>query len=85
MVKIDVSTTLAEAVDAFPQLTREFERRGLDYCCGGRRTLGEACALIGLDPEATVAELSAAAATSGSAEWTTMTADVLVEDRKSVV
>jgi len=79
MVKIDVSTTLAEAVDSFPQLTREFERRGLDYCCGGRRTLAEACALIGLDPEATVAELSAAAATSGSAEWTTMTADVLVD------
>ncbi len=78
MVKIDVSTTLAEAVDAFPQLAREFERRGLDYCCGGRRTLGEACALIGLDPEATVAELSVAEATSGAAEWATMTADVLV-------
>ena len=79
MVKIDVSTTLAEAVDASPQLAREFERRGLDYCCGGRRTLGEACALIGLDPAATVAELWEAAATSGSAEWTTMTADVLVD------
>ncbi len=79
MVKIDVSTTLAEAVDAFPQLAREFERRGLDYCCGGRRTLGEACALIGLDPEATIAEFSVAGATSGSAEWTTMTADVLVD------
>ncbi len=79
MVKIDVSTTLAEAVDAFPQFAREFERRGLDYCCGGRRTLGEACALIGLDPAATVAELSKAANSSGSAEWTTMTADVLVD------
>ena len=79
MVKIDVSMTLAEAVDAAPQLAREFERRGLDYCCGGRRTLGEACALIGLDPDATVAELSAAATTSGTAEWTTMTADVLVD------
>ena len=79
-MKIDVSMTLAEAVDAAPQLAREFERRGLDYCCGGRRTLGEACALIGLDPEATVIEVSATAATSGSAEWTTMTADVLVDD-----
>lgn len=27
MVNIEVSTTLAEAVDAFPQLVREFERR----------------------------------------------------------
>jgi regulator of cell morphogenesis and NO signaling len=79
MLKIDVSMTLAEAVDAAPQLAREFERRGMDYCCGGGRTLGEACALIGLDPEATIAELSEAAPTSGSAEWTTMTADVLVD------
>ena len=79
MVTIDVTTTLAEAVDAFPQLARELERRGLDYCCGGRRTLGEACALVGLDPEATVAELSAAGATSRPAVWTTMTADVLVD------
>ena len=76
---IDVSTTLAEAVDAFPRLAGEFERRGLDYCCGGLRTLGEACALIGLDPAATVAELSQVGATSESAEWTTMTADVLVD------
>ena len=79
MVKIDVSMTLAGAVDAAPELAREFERRGLDYCCGGHRTLGEACALLGLDPEAAAAEFSATAATSGSAEWTTMTADVLVD------
>jgi len=65
MVKIDVSMTLAEAVDAFPQLTREFERRGLDYCCGGARTLGDACALIGVDADATVAELAEVAATPG--------------------
>jgi regulator of cell morphogenesis and NO signaling len=79
MMKIDVSTTLAEAVDAFPRLASEFERRGLDYCCGGQRTLGEACALIGLDPAATVVELSQMETTSESADWTTMTADVLVD------
>ena len=83
MVKIDVSMTLAEAVDAFPQLTREFERRGLDYCCGGARTLGEACAQIGVDADATVAELADMATTPGSAEWTTMSADVLVDHLES--
>lgn len=79
MVKIDVSTTLAEAVDAFPQLAREFERRGLDYCCGGQRSLGDACARIGLDPAVTIAELSQVGATAAPAEWTTMTADELVD------
>jgi regulator of cell morphogenesis and NO signaling len=78
MVKLDVSTTLAEAVDAFPKLAREFERRGLDYCCRGQRTLGDACARIGLDPAATVAELSQAGSPAVAAEWTTMSAVVLV-------
>jgi regulator of cell morphogenesis and NO signaling len=84
MMMIDVSTRLAEAVDAFPQLAREFERRGLDYCCGGGRTLGDACSLIGLDPEVTVAELAAVAATSSPAEWTVMAADVLVDHIEEV-
>ena len=79
MIEIDVSTTLAEAVDAFPQLAREFERRGLDYCCGGGRTLGEACALVGADPDETIGELAAVLiGGSEAAPWTTMTADALV-------
>ncbi len=76
---ISESTTLAEAVNEFPQLAREFERRGLDYCCGGGRTLAEACALAGIDPAATVAELSAETEESDSPEWTTMSADALVD------
>ncbi|MEO8265440.1 MAG: iron-sulfur cluster repair di-iron protein [Ilumatobacteraceae bacterium] len=78
MVKIDVSMTLAEAVDAFPQVAREFERRGLDYCCGGARTISEACALVGVDAQEIVAELSQAT-TADAAAWTTMTADALVD------
>lgn len=79
MLKIDLSTKLAAAVDEFPQLAREFEKRGLDYCCGGQRTLGEACELIGLPPEATVAELAATPAATAPAEWATMPADVLAD------
>ena len=79
MVKIDESMTLAEAVDRFPQLASEFEERGLDYCCGGGRTIGEACKQIGLDPQAMVAELATVTATAEPSEWTTMPADVLVD------
>jgi regulator of cell morphogenesis and NO signaling len=79
MVKFELSTTLAQAVDAFPQLAREFERRGLDYCCGGRHTLREACEQMGLDADATMAELADACVTSSPAEWATMTADDLVD------
>lgn len=79
MTQIDVSMTLAEAVNAFPELAREFERRGLDYCCGGGRTLGQACALVGADPEETVAEIVAALVGGPDpAPWTAMSADELV-------
>ena len=71
--------TLAELVDSHPQLARELERLGLDYCCGGRRTLAAACAKAELDPARTVAELTAAAEPSEPAEWTTMSADQLVD------
>ena len=83
-MKIELSMTLAQAVDSFPQLAREFERRGLDYCCGGQRTLGDACSTIGLDPEQTIAELElAVVGTSEAAEWTTMSADELVDHLES--
>jgi regulator of cell morphogenesis and NO signaling len=77
---IDETMTLAEVVDAHPILAREFERLNLDYCCGGRRTLAEACARIGLDAEATTNVLTAVATdASPSAEWATMAADALVD------
>ena len=80
MIELKVSMTLAEAVDAFPELAREFERRGLDYCCGGGRTLGDACALIGADPDETVADLAAVLiGGSEAAPWATMSADALVD------
>ncbi len=80
MTVIDLSMTLAEVVDAHPQLAREFERRGLDYCCGGGQTLAQGCAGRGLDPAITAAELAAAAsAHSEVAEWTTMSATELVD------
>lgn len=57
-VTIDSSITLADLVTQQPALARELERRSLDYCCGGQRTLAEACANQGLDADETVAALS---------------------------
>jgi hypothetical protein len=44
--------TLGDLVTANPSRARILERHGLDYCCGGRRTLKEACAAAGLDEQA---------------------------------
>ncbi len=64
------STCLADIASANPSLTRELERIGLDYCCGGKRTLAQACAERGLDPEAIAAELSSVpVAEAPPADW----------------
>lgn len=41
---IATTKTVAEIAVEIPNATREFEKLGIDYCCGGSRTLGEACA-----------------------------------------
>ncbi|HEY1367733.1 MAG TPA: DUF542 domain-containing protein [Gaiellaceae bacterium] len=46
---IDSLSTLGELVRERPARARVLERLGLDYCCGGRRTLAEACEERGLD------------------------------------
>jgi regulator of cell morphogenesis and NO signaling len=79
MAKLDASTTLAEVVNAWPDLAGQLERLGLDYCCGGQRTIGDACRLVGLDPEATVEELSQQASPASPPAWTAMAPEVLVD------
>ncbi|MFB3855420.1 MAG: iron-sulfur cluster repair protein YtfE [Vicinamibacterales bacterium] len=48
-------TTLAELATSHPAASRVFHDLGLDFCCGGRRPLAEACEERGLDA-ATVIE-----------------------------
>lgn len=42
--------TLADMVTQRPQTARVFEKYNLDYCCGGKRSLSEACAELNIDP-----------------------------------
>jgi regulator of cell morphogenesis and NO signaling len=80
---IETSSTLAEIVTTHPNLARELERRALDYCCGGTRTLADACGEVGLDPVQTATELAAIG--NGSPEpWTTFGAAALVDHLESV-
>ena len=50
---------LAEIVDLVPGAPRVLESSGLDYCCGGRQSLREACDRRGLDADVIVGELDA--------------------------
>ncbi|NHN49158.1 iron-sulfur cluster repair di-iron protein [Halostella sp. JP-L12] len=46
---LDPDRRLGELVTEAPELARALESLGIDYCCGGDRTLAEACAEADLD------------------------------------
>lgn len=59
MRNIVPETTIGEIVRALPATSRIFENLNIDYCCGGKKTLAEACRAKALDPATIVAMLTA--------------------------
>ena len=49
--------TVGELSVEMPSATREFEQRGIDYCCGRSRTLGEACVAANIPLDEAMARL----------------------------
>ena len=76
------SPTLAALVTANPVTARILERHQLDYCCGGSRSLEEACVEREIDPAAVLAELEGLQP-AAAPEWTTMTVAALVDHIES--
>lgn len=56
------SQTISEIASRSLGAVRVFERLNIDYCCGGKRPVEEACQELGLDSAAVLAELDAAIA-----------------------
>jgi regulator of cell morphogenesis and NO signaling len=77
---IQPSTTLAELALAHAGAQRVFLRHQLDFCCGGQRSLAEACRAAGLSPEAIAAEIAAAGAVEPpSPTWAADDLDALID------
>jgi regulator of cell morphogenesis and NO signaling len=75
--------TLAEIVDLDAGSARVLERFGLDYCCGGGRTLAEACARTeGVDADEVLDALTATAP-QGAPAWAAMGPAELVDHIES--
>ena len=68
---LTATQTVGEIAAQTPNATREFEKLGIDYCCGGGRTLGEACAAanISLDDALARLEKSLASAPPAAQNW----------------
>lgn len=56
-MRITRDLTIGEIAAVYPEMVRVFESKGIDYCCGGRRTLESVCQARGFDPEDLIAEL----------------------------
>ena len=60
--KLDTSTsreTIGEMVTKDYRKAQIFKKRGIDFCCGGKKTLEEVCEKKGIDVEVVKAELAA--------------------------
>jgi regulator of cell morphogenesis and NO signaling len=70
--------SLGDLVTANPAAARVLERHGLDYCCRGGQTLGDACASAGVDATTVTAEIDAVDV-SDDTNWTSFDPPALVE------
>jgi regulator of cell morphogenesis and NO signaling len=69
-MSVDTAKTVREMVLEYPQATRVFEKLGIDYCCGGQKSLQEACEARNLLVDDVLASLEAQAAQPApTADW----------------
>lgn len=85
------SVTVAELAVAHPGALSVFTKYNIDYCCGGNRSLEEACTRVGLNPEKIRQEiLSAPTQDSGipmrAEQWSaSLLADYIVQNHHQYV
>ncbi len=65
----DSNATLAELVTKRPELAARLDSLGLDYCCGGQRTLATAISEADMDVVTTIAALDATPKVRAEVAW----------------
>lgn len=68
-MSINTTKTVRELAVEIPNATRVFEDFGIDYCCGGKRSLSEACGAAKLPVGEVTKALEAAAHPSSPADY----------------
>ena len=78
---VDLTKTVREIALEQPSSIRVFEGFGIDYCCGGRKPLAEACAAGQLEVDKVLAALDSAAnaEAASSTDWAQASLDRLIE------
>ncbi len=63
-MSVNTAKTVREVAVEFPEATRIFEKFGIDYCCGGNKSLAEACAASNLSVDQVLDSLELAEQTA---------------------
>ena len=79
-MKPDLNQTVREIAIEHPATVRAFESLGIDYCCGGKRTLREACERAGVPVESALDRLAQVEerTSSEAADWAGASAQELI-------
>jgi regulator of cell morphogenesis and NO signaling len=74
-------TTVKEIAVSSPAAAQILEKAGIDYCCGGSRSLADACAEAGISSEEILARLRASGQQTrpGDADWLSASLGELTE------
>lgn len=67
-MNLDTQSTVGEWVVDRPSRSRVFEKLGIDYCCGGKQPLADACRDKGLAADEVVKDLLAVGESAGAAD-----------------
>jgi len=80
---ISSQQTIGEMVVEKPNRSKFFEVLGFDYCCGGKKTLEEACIGKGLDPQFIMEQLSSfdqqQKDQTGLTDWSSVSLNEIIE------
>lgn len=68
VLPITAETTVGQLVAERPARSRVFQKLGIDFCCGGKKRLAEACQAKGLDPQTVLQVLWASETAQPGAE-----------------
>jgi len=75
----ETSKTVAQIAIENPNAAREFEKLGIDYCCGGKQTLDEACAAAKVSIDEVLSRIEKASASAAvTADFASMTLTDLI-------
>lgn len=85
MTQFNPHQSVGSIVVAVPAAANVFERLGLDYCCGGGKSLADACVRAGLETDVVLAELDAVVvAPAADRDWSKESATALIAHIEAV-